>query len=462
MRTILIDWLHEVAVLYQLPPPVLPSAVNLLDRCLSSFPIPRSKLQLAGCVCLLLESHRYRAYLTHIHTHTHGAEEGVDVAHGCVRVMTVENVVFISDGTYAGWEVVGMCRKVLLYTLGKGQGKTHTHAHRGEEGREMGLEEEGGQGNINDENDYLLTAQEEGGVHVDPEEALQQLLPLLADPAAFTFATTARGFLCTYLNEMVLKSLGSFHAPGDTHTHTHTDMEAEMVLDTDLKTVSEEVVFAHFLVDLALLDYGMLRFLPSTVAASVLFLTRLMMMHLAGVAHAQTHTDARGRRLGLGLLYSKTKEEKAEGGVSVCVSPPLPPSSPLSRPFVSPAAIYAQEPWGLPAVRVYLQSTPTEAHATALCVERLWNLLHDYHLHVFPPARGASPTAKDTHTHTHTHTHTRGAASTILKSHAYMFKGLQERYVNRGSARAAAWKEAGLVKREVVEGKIDEWLGVCV
>lgn len=56
MRTILIDWIVEVAQEYRLSDETLHLAVNYIDRFLSLVPVRRSKLQLVGITCAFLAS----------------------------------------------------------------------------------------------------------------------------------------------------------------------------------------------------------------------------------------------------------------------------------------------------------------------------------------------------------------------------------------------------------------------
>lgn len=53
-REILMDWHIEVAEEFQASTESLHLAVALVDHVLSVVPTPRSKLQLLGCVCMLL------------------------------------------------------------------------------------------------------------------------------------------------------------------------------------------------------------------------------------------------------------------------------------------------------------------------------------------------------------------------------------------------------------------------
>ena len=54
MRSILVDWLQEVAEEYQLTMDTLALAVAYLDRFLSKMSVSRSKLQLLGATCMYL------------------------------------------------------------------------------------------------------------------------------------------------------------------------------------------------------------------------------------------------------------------------------------------------------------------------------------------------------------------------------------------------------------------------
>lgn len=56
MRSILVDWLHEVAMEFSLCIQTIEKCVNLLDRYLSVASIQRNQLQLVGVACLLIAS----------------------------------------------------------------------------------------------------------------------------------------------------------------------------------------------------------------------------------------------------------------------------------------------------------------------------------------------------------------------------------------------------------------------
>ncbi|XP_013591665.1 PREDICTED: cyclin-A1-2 isoform X2 [Brassica oleracea var. oleracea] len=92
MRTILIDWLVEVAEEYRLLPETLYLAVNCLDRYLSGNVITKQNLQLLGVSCMMIAS-KY--------------EE--------VCVPQVESFCYITDNTYSRNELLEMESSVLNY-----------------------------------------------------------------------------------------------------------------------------------------------------------------------------------------------------------------------------------------------------------------------------------------------------------------------------------------------------------
>jgi len=90
MRSILIDWLVEVAEEYRLVPETLYLAVNYIDRFLAHVPVNRSKLQLVGVACMLIAS-KY--------------EE--------IHPPAVDEFVYISDNTYEREEILHMEGMIL-------------------------------------------------------------------------------------------------------------------------------------------------------------------------------------------------------------------------------------------------------------------------------------------------------------------------------------------------------------
>ncbi|KAL1495805.1 hypothetical protein AB1Y20_016666 [Prymnesium parvum] len=90
MRSILIDWLVEVAEEYRLVPETLYLAVNYIDRFLAHVPVNRSRLQLVGVTCMLIASK---------------FEE--------IHPPAVDEFVYISDNTYKREEILHMEGMVL-------------------------------------------------------------------------------------------------------------------------------------------------------------------------------------------------------------------------------------------------------------------------------------------------------------------------------------------------------------
>ena len=56
MRSILVDWLVDVHVKFDLSPETLYLTINIVDRFLSLKPVPRRELQLVGVSALLIAS----------------------------------------------------------------------------------------------------------------------------------------------------------------------------------------------------------------------------------------------------------------------------------------------------------------------------------------------------------------------------------------------------------------------
>jgi cyclin A len=97
MRSILIDWLVEVAEEYQLTTQTLFLAVNYVDRFLSFIPMERSKLQLLGVTSMLLASKYWE-----------------------IRPPLVDDFVYISDNSYSRAQVItmeGWILKTLKFSL---------------------------------------------------------------------------------------------------------------------------------------------------------------------------------------------------------------------------------------------------------------------------------------------------------------------------------------------------------
>jgi len=314
IRSILVDWMIEVAVEYNLSTTVLHSSVNLLDRCLSRFMVPRRKLQLLGCVCLMLESQR--------------------PASAAEYSMKVEDVMYICDSQYDATQVGQMCKVAVSSTFHK---------------------------------------------------------RIRTPPTTFCF-------LCQYLSVI--------HQSGPQRENAQEPMAG-----------IEHVVLAIFLSDLSLLDYGMLQFYPSTVAISVVFLSRLM-------AH---YFSKRGLLVSPFAVIEPGNRE-VRRLVGSC------------REFIPTNLFSNSEPLGSIFIQDFLKAAPVEALAVKACTTRLWNLHNDFN---------TISNLKET---------TDQVGLDILSQHAHMLKGLQEKYAPKGSIRSGAWRMLGVVPRNVLEEAISEYL----
>lgn len=83
MRSILVDWLVEVALEYKLVSDTFFLAVNYIDRFLSTNNVARQKLQLVGVTCMLLASKYEEIYAPQI-----------------------DDFCYITDGTYTRCELL--------------------------------------------------------------------------------------------------------------------------------------------------------------------------------------------------------------------------------------------------------------------------------------------------------------------------------------------------------------------
>jgi len=91
MRAILIDWLVEVHMKFKLLQETLYLTVTVIDRYLAQVPVARSKLQLVGCVAMLIASKVEEVY----------APE-------------VRDFCYISDNAYTATQVLDMERHMLM------------------------------------------------------------------------------------------------------------------------------------------------------------------------------------------------------------------------------------------------------------------------------------------------------------------------------------------------------------
>ncbi|CAM9550574.1 unnamed protein product, partial [Choristocarpus tenellus] len=85
VRSVLIDWIVEVCDQFHMSSRALFQVVELIDRSLSTLDIPRSKLQLLGCACVILAAKFEEIYAP-----------------------TAEELAHISDNTYTRAEIIKM------------------------------------------------------------------------------------------------------------------------------------------------------------------------------------------------------------------------------------------------------------------------------------------------------------------------------------------------------------------
>ena len=93
MRSILVDWLQEVAEEYQLTMDTLALAVAYLDRFLSKMSVSRSKLQLLGATCMYLAAKFEEIYPPEIAEFVYITDDTytkrqVSMSRGLVHVLT--------------------------------------------------------------------------------------------------------------------------------------------------------------------------------------------------------------------------------------------------------------------------------------------------------------------------------------------------------------------------------------
>mmetsp|Transcript_17807 Transcript_17807/g.22937 ORF Transcript_17807/g.22937 Transcript_17807/m.22937 type:complete len:322 (+) Transcript_17807:657-1622(+) len=178
----------------------------------------------------------------------------------------------------------------------------------------------------------------------------------------------------------------------------------------------EHIVLSIFLSDLSLLDYGMLNFVPSTIALAILFLSRAMV----------THFSARGLLISpFAVIEPKNREVRRL--VGEC------------HEFLPKNAFNNTLPFGSLIFKQFLDSAPPESDAVKICVKRLWKLHNDYICFLnFNERLEERPTFE------------------ILSQHAHMLKGLQEKYAPAGSIRAGAWMKLGALPEENLTQALSE------
>lgn len=129
----------------------------------------------------------------------------------------------------------------------------------------------------------LLDYDAGAGVEVDAV-ATDACLALLEALPRRPWNCTAHGFLHKLLQQSGVTPLTDNKAP---------PAEASSI-------VSEEAVLAQFLIDQSVLDYESLHYLPSTIAASALFLSRIVLDRLSRAPLTLTHSQ--------GLIHTSSRE----------------------------------------------------------------------------------------------------------------------------------------------------------
>ncbi|CAM9794494.1 unnamed protein product, partial [Heterosigma akashiwo] len=104
MRSILVDWLVEVVDEYKLSQKTMYLGINLIDRSLSLFPVPRTKLQLLGCSAMLLAAKFEEIYAP-----------------------SIDDFVYISDNTYTKEQILNYEQKITQYLNFQLNGVTPYH-----------------------------------------------------------------------------------------------------------------------------------------------------------------------------------------------------------------------------------------------------------------------------------------------------------------------------------------------
>lgn len=175
------------------------------------------------------------------------------------------------------------------------------------------------------------------------QAALEASLAFLHTPTRCAWKSTAHGFLHNFLAQIGVAPLTAIVEP---------PAEASVAN-------SEEAVLAQIFVDLSLLDSTMLQHLPSTIAISALFLSRLTLDHLYRLPLTLTYSH--------GLIHTSCREALAlhEG----------------SRPFVARDPTFASQPFGILPLGSYVRTCPQETQSFATCIVRLYFLLDSYREH---------------------------------------------------------------------------------
>jgi cyclin A len=220
MRTILVDWLVEVAEEYRLHTETLYLCVDLIDKSLSKLDVKRSELQLLGCACMLLAA-KY--------------EE--------IWPPTVDDFVYISDNTYTRDQVLEMEQKVLKELKFCITFPTMKHF-------------------LNRFVEASLLNANYGGT-TDPD---------VISAAATVRAAHTNGGKCDYTKDGTWSQPIALLNYARTRGIGYEKKNVESAEETERKT--KELKMTMYISELALLHFNMLKFPPSLKASSAIFLAR--------------------------------------------------------------------------------------------------------------------------------------------------------------------------------------------
>ncbi len=113
MRAILIDWLVDVHLKFELREDTLFLAVNLLDRFLEDTPVPRSKLQLVGMVAMFIASKYEEIYFPSVADFVHIADKTYTRENILVMEATMLNALKFNITTPYSWTFLRRNLKAL-------------------------------------------------------------------------------------------------------------------------------------------------------------------------------------------------------------------------------------------------------------------------------------------------------------------------------------------------------------
>eukprot|EP00602_Paraphysomonas_sp_CaronLab_P010567 CAMPEP_0185031488 /NCGR_PEP_ID=MMETSP1103-20130426/18992_1 /TAXON_ID=36769 /ORGANISM="Paraphysomonas bandaiensis, Strain Caron Lab Isolate" /LENGTH=493 /DNA_ID=CAMNT_0027567031 /DNA_START=359 /DNA_END=1840 /DNA_ORIENTATION=+ len=344
MRASVVDWMIEVSVEFSFVPSVLHSAVQLLDIVLATVPVPRTKFQLLGCVCLLVRSR------------PSGDSQGMGAGAPGSTAMTVSDVVYMCDSQYAIEEV----NAVVTFI--------ENHKRRVEWVPPAVEETEGAVAMVTSDS-------EEQAISQSPYFSLTDVAGLNT-----TVAPTTLSFLAPLCSLLRLPLVMYQQLEIDMPLYHHLSQMDSPPRPPPSPTSSEHVVLAIFLSDLSLMDYAMLQFSPFTVACSVVCLTRLTLHHYAtGQLLLTPFGVADGRSREVKQLLRSTRR----------------------RLYVDRDDGYLDKPFGCVWLEKFILSNTAERRAVRQCIERLWMLHTDYFGHTYYRDKHGFYTPMVLHYHSH-------------------------------------------------------------